>query len=191
MNRDPTPRIPFSTRLARGAAWEEAVAAWLMPKSAMILELFRYHYNGEAPVFIRLGERVVVPDIQLATGGRTIYVEVKSKTELVSFNGIACTGVDLAYWQDYRCVAQETGLSVLMVFVHESTREVRAQFHDVLDAAPQKREVPTCKFGRGGMVFWPADLPHLLARIDVTDEQRRHIRTEHLTSAMLTGHLHQ
>lgn len=56
MHRDPPPRIPFSARLARGVVWEEAVAAWLMPKSAMILELFRYRYNGEAPAFIRLGD---------------------------------------------------------------------------------------------------------------------------------------
>jgi hypothetical protein len=175
------PGIEFELRLAQGAQWEQAVSDWLRKPGhgISVLELFKYRHNGQPPVFISIGDRIITPDMQVIGGGSSIYLEVKSKRRFAKnpYTMKSMTGIDLHHWKDYIRVQQESGIKVLIVFVHEETKEVRADFVDVLDRHPEKDEVPKCRTGRGGMVFWPHDAPQLIGRINEASSERSRIRT--------------
>lgn len=160
-------RDSFSARLDHGRAWEKALADWLRRQHGYLVipvgDIESGTGRGPRALAPLGAEDIVLPDLLVFKAGRELWVEVKWKTRatLNEQRGYTCTGIDLAKYEEYRRIAAATGRDIVLVFVHQEEREVRADLLSRLTAYESHRYVAAASRvrtnGYGDMVYWRYD----------------------------------
>ncbi len=166
----------FQRNLLFGQKWESAVSEWLQENQNFVFNAYEYTpiEDGvrKAPKLhiSPSSESLIAPDLQVAKDGFTHWVEVKSKSNCAypfSKRGnwhYRTTGIDIKHWDSYWKVQEVGGIEVVIFFVHEDTREIRAASLDRLNnSCRQYIHNPSNK------VYWCYDDLALIAEIDEDD----------------------
>jgi len=166
-----TLRQPFrqTDKYQRGHSGEQMVAKLLQDRGWFVIP--SYDYSGEdndkAPRLQGNLRAYVIPDLDIARGGRRIWAEVKTKA-CATYTRITQRfehGIPMRHFRDYRAVQDITGCSVWLFVYEENTGEVLCGELDNL--AAHKREYTGGKMSYGGMVFFPRDAFTLLAKLEI------------------------
>lgn len=146
----------FERKLTRGKVEEQKCAAYLKALGYRVLPTTEFSGSG-APMLEAENENesLVMPDLQAFRDGNGAWFEVKWKTEGTwsDKHKRVETGIGLRHYEHYCRIEQETKTPVVIVFVHETEREVRcgtlAQLADAFS-----HDYRGDKMSRGGMRFW-------------------------------------
>lgn len=158
----------FDQQRERARRIEMALSLWLKRRGYKVLPTYDYsgQQDNKAPKLESLQPEhsLVVPDLFCIKRGRIRWVEVKLKSEAPMYRKLnrRQTGFSRRLWDHYNKVQEESGAEVILVFVHEKEREVRAARLDTLKTMLQQWESRTM----GDMVYFPYDSLTLVATLD-------------------------
>lgn len=113
MNRD------FEQKLREGQDGEREVGSFLLAKGMHLVPLYQYESHDAAPVLFSGRSRIILPDLDVYSDGRSFFVECKVKNQWVRFKGNVETGFDERHAQQYRRVQALTGKPVHLCFLHK------------------------------------------------------------------------
>ena len=117
-----------------------------------------------------LGGGETMPDLQVFSANGNRWVEIKEKTTTgvyMLLGGLRTTGMDIHNARQYRRVQEETGMGVMVVFIHKKQDEIRAAWLDDL-ASTSVYGVNHCE--KNGMVYFDYDaLPRICGREELID----------------------
>lgn len=158
--------MSFAETLEFGKLGECVVATAMTCRGYSVLpvyEIQRGNYKGPR-VFAPKGQRVA-PDMFCMKPKDRFFVEAKRKSVFSWHRNTQrwVTGIDMRHYEDYKLILEETGIRILLVFLHEK-------------AEPDPRDVMYCpgkcptgmfavsvdkptnhendKWGPSGMVYW-------------------------------------
>jgi hypothetical protein len=158
---------------AWGQAAEKAVRAAYEALGYFVIPQYALE-DGGAPMLTRQMEKHVLPDLQLAQGGRTQWREVKFKDHCVKFAKVGRWrhGIDLPKWHAYRKVAAETGMPggiAILQFRPGPDADpypcLLEQMFDHLACTVQIDPEPTRTAPRG-MAYWDVDEMDVVCMLD-------------------------
>lgn len=141
----------------RGREVEKLVAGLLQQRGWYVIP--SYDYSGKdddkAPRMTGQAQCWMIPDLDVAKGGRRIWVEVKAKAASTYHRGLQRWehGIPLRQFEHYRSVEYETGCLVFLAIYEEDTCCL---------LTAQLRLLPVRIYdgplmSRGGMAFFPRD----------------------------------
>lgn len=107
----------FEEQLQFGEEGEELIAAIFIKKGFAVLPL--YQFTAEfAPKIITLQTNFISPDLTIFKNGKVVFIEVKSKTRWVKFNGVVETGCNFRHYEHYKNLSEYTNIDLYLVFNH-------------------------------------------------------------------------
>jgi len=65
---------------------------------------------------------IIAPDMTVIKAPKVFFVEVKRKTRWIHWCGKTETGLNQRHYNEYKRIAEATGLPVLLIFIHEGER---------------------------------------------------------------------
>jgi hypothetical protein len=159
-----SPPPPYGRDWEMGRVWERNVRRWFTDAGYCVIPLHAIDEGG-APVLVSLLRKHVLPDFQVMRGGKTSWIEVKSKHHPVLYQktGRYRHGVDLPNWWDYLHAQDESGCPGYLGIVQltdgpdrpVSPRFLLASFeHLRFRAQIQPEPIPTANHG---MAYFDAD----------------------------------
>lgn len=113
----------FKELLKFGEEGEKEVALKLLDIGYTVLPL--YQFNKEhAPFLLSKKGKITLPDLDCYNENKeSIYIEVKSKKQWNTTNGIIETGFDLKHFKEYKKIQEKTQKEVWIVFNHKGKYE--------------------------------------------------------------------
>lgn len=157
--------LDFDNQYEWASLREMGVASFLRDRGWFTLPTYDYSgkQDDKAPILHGPTSKLIIPDVLAFKAKSARWFEVKAKTEATFHRKTQVweTGFSLRHWEHYRQVQTETGIDVLVFFVHDNKKpgdgngEVR--FASLNDLDRMRREYNGDKMGRGGMVFFPYD----------------------------------
>jgi hypothetical protein len=160
----------FKAALAAARVWEARMATWLRSHGYLILPTYDYTGIGgdKAPRLEaeRATDSLVLPDLLVAKGGRSFFVEVKVKAraDWTRVSEQLETGLDGRLWSHYLRVEEATGLPVWLAFLHQ--KEGLVLCNSLAELRPLARSYDGGRMGRKEMVFFPFDELRRIANLD-------------------------
>ena len=161
------PTLRESQEFKRGRSGEKAIAGFLKSRGCFIVP--SYDYSGEdgnkAPKMEGEHFSFVIPDLDVANGGKRFWAEVKTKWEATLHRKSQTWehGISLRHYRHYQRVEQETGAPVWLFVFEERSGEILAA---KLSCLGPPRIYDGGKMGRDGMAFWPRDQFKLLHKLE-------------------------
>ncbi|TXH15941.1 MAG: hypothetical protein E6R03_06390 [Hyphomicrobiaceae bacterium] len=116
--------MTFVEQLRRGQTLGEGpIAAWLMSRGNSVLPVYEKEIDtGKGPQLFTSKAGFAAPDLLTFNKARgPIFVEAKYKTVFTWYRSrnVWTTGIDLRHYDEYKRVAEETGLPVWLLFFHD------------------------------------------------------------------------
>ena len=106
------------------------IAQQLIKKGYYVLPLYQFQDEISPKI---IGEKnYISPDLICFKNNTTIFVEVKSKTGWVKFNGVIETGCNYEHYKHYRDISAKTKIKTYIVFNHVSGEHKGIYYIDVL-----------------------------------------------------------
>jgi hypothetical protein len=113
----------FEQWLAFGEEGERFIAERLISAGKAVSNNYQFQTKATAPaVFWKESgqrKRLVLPDLQVWTEDRQVFVEVKRKTQWGKWCGALETGTEAHLFQHYEAVQRKTGHEVFLFFLHQ------------------------------------------------------------------------
>lgn len=120
----------FKEALAFGQDGEREIAKELIKKGYYVLPLYQFQDEISPKI---IGEKnYISPDLICFKNNTTIFVEVKSKTGWVKFNGVIETGCNYEHYKHYRDISAKTKIKTYIVFNHVLGEHKGIYYIDVL-----------------------------------------------------------
>lgn len=125
----------FHEELARARHVERACTRWLAGRGWWLLPGYESGGEDKAPRLIGRRDTLIIPDLLGMQRHRRLWFEVKLKTRCTFHNRTQTdqTGFDERHHTHYLRVERETGIPVIVLFVHQKEGEVRGGLLHVLD----------------------------------------------------------
>ncbi len=162
------PTLRETEKFRRGRAGEHVVADLLKQRGWYIVPSYDYcgDDGNKAPKMEGLTAALILPDLDVARGGRRKWAEVKTKLrpDFTRITGRYEHGIPIRHFEHYRQVQAVTGAEVWLFIYEEEPAVVICQALDKLE--PQSRFYRGPRMDRGGMVFWPRDAFLLFGRVN-------------------------
>lgn len=108
----------FSQSLAMGQEGEHLIANYFLSSSCIVLPLYQFSTSC-APAWFTASGKIVAPDLFVIKNKTLFFVEVKYKQRWINWEGIIQTGLDRRHYDEYKRIADVTGLPVYLIFIHE------------------------------------------------------------------------
>lgn len=128
------------------------------------------NYANDGAPMVEGRNPIVMPDQIAMKNGRMASFDSKWKSKAVpryTMGNRLFTGIDEHSYQHYRRFQSESGMPVVLVFLHDKENEVRCGSLERLDRNPG----PSCKadqYGKGGMRnWWYEDIPLWMSYTDM------------------------
>ncbi len=170
----------FKQKLAFGRVGEERISNWrIRSRGATVLPVYKIEDGDQrGPRLFADKLDLIVPDLLVwPEKSRPIWVETKRKT-VFSWHrntGTWQTGIDTYLFEQYKKVAEKTGLQIWLLFLHENDRS---------ETRNEPWPCPTGMFGQalgtleqigrehGAMLYWKRlNLIHLASLLEIAAAQ--------------------
>lgn len=116
----------FKSQLAFGEEGEHEIADLLIGRGVTILPLYQFT-NDSAPVFFSKNSNIISPDL-ICFKDDCFMVEVKTKNQWVSYNGLVETGLNRRHYEHYQKIQKATKKEFWVFFNHKKQEPVGVFF---------------------------------------------------------------
>lgn len=143
----------FKESLAFGEEGEEKIAELLINKGFSVLPL--YQFTAEfAPKILSEKNNFISPDLTVFKSGKVIFVEVKSKTRWVKFNGVRETGCNYRNYKHYKTLAETLKIELYLVFNYTEDKPEGVYYININKIGRYWDGIVNCKKVNSAMYFW-------------------------------------
>lgn len=177
--------MSFKDHFQFGADGEDLIFQWIRLTWGMVVTTTREfkHRGGGGPAMFQTSAHVILPDLIAFSTTDKKWVEVKRKSAWMRYRAAQRweTGMDTRLWENYKRVADVTGIPVWILFFHDNPQPSTADLaHDGCPEScptglyggdistlpePTRCGKPVPQFPSGS-VNWCSDSLPLLASVD-------------------------